>query len=161
MKMEKIPKYCEWEEARILRQKWNSSRDEVVFTNGCFDILHKGHVTLLEKAKSLGAKLIVALNSDSSVRRLKGAQRPVRPELERVEIIGGLRCVDMTVIFEQDTPFELIEFLEPDVLVKGGDWKIESIVGADLLQARGKRVEVIPFEEGRSTTGIIGKIRSI
>jgi D-beta-D-heptose 7-phosphate kinase/D-beta-D-heptose 1-phosphate adenosyltransferase len=132
----------------------------VVFTNGCFDLLHVGHLRYLQDARSLGDFLIVGLNSDASVRRLKGAQRPVQTELDRAEILLGLRPVDAVVIFGEDTPLELIKSVKPDVLVKGGDWKEDQIVGADVVKARGGEVRSLPFHQGRSTTSLIEKILS-
>ena len=148
-----------WKQADKKRREWQAGGNEVVFTNGCFDLLHSGHVALLEKARALGDKLIVAINSDESVSRIKGPQRPVRNQNERAEILGGLKCVDAVVVFDQDDPLEIITLLEPDVLVKGGDWKPENIIGADVVVGRGKRVEVINLEEGKSTTGLIEKMR--
>ena len=132
---------------------------QIVFTNGCFDILHAGHVTYLEKAKRLGDILIIGLNSDKSVKRLKGESRPVNSEHDRAIVLGALKAVDFVVYFEEDTPLELIKIIKPDFLVKGGDYKIENIVGADIVQDKGGEVVVIPFVEGKSTTNIINKMR--
>ncbi|MES2765381.1 MAG: D-glycero-beta-D-manno-heptose 1-phosphate adenylyltransferase [Bacteroidota bacterium] len=132
---------------------------QIVFTNGCFDILHAGHVTYLEKAKRLGDILIIGLNSDKSVKRLKGESRPVNSEHDRAIVLGALKAVDFVVYFEEDTPLELIKIIKPDFLVKGGDYKIENIVGADIVQDKGGEVIVIPFVEGKSTTNIINKMR--
>ncbi len=131
---------------------------KIVFTNGCFDILHVGHLRYLQEAHSLGDYLIVGLNSDESVRRLKGPTRPIQTEQDRAEILLGLKCVDAVVIFGEDTPLKLIETVQPDVLVKGGDWKISQIVGSDFVQSRGGEVKSLPFHQGRSTTGIVEKI---
>lgn len=133
----------------------------VVFTNGCFDILHAGHVQYLEKAKALGDFLVVAINSDASVRRLKGEKRPINSEHDRAYILSRLKPVDAVVLFEEDTPLRIIEALLPDVLVKGADWTIENIVGKDIVEAHGGEVRTIEFLSGRSTTGTIEKIRSI
>jgi rfaE bifunctional protein nucleotidyltransferase chain/domain len=133
---------------------------KVVFTNGCFDLLHPGHVRYLEAARSLGDILIVAINSDASVRRLKGSDRPIVPELERCEVIAALRCVDLVTMFEEDTPYEVIAEILPDVLVKGGDWTPETIVGRDIVEGRGGTVTAIRFEQGFSTTAIIDRIRA-
>ena len=130
---------------------------KVVFTNGCFDWLHVGHVRYLQEAQKLGQKLIVGVNSDASVKRLKGPTRPVQTEADRAEILAALSCVDYAVIFDQDTPLELIKLCQPDVLVKGGDWKIDSIVGAEVVQARGGKVLSLSFVEGKSTTKLIEK----
>lgn len=131
----------------------------VVFTNGCFDLLHPGHIQILERARALGDVLIVGLNSDSSVRELKGAGRPVLPEAERAEILAGLECVDAVVIFEELTPRHVIAALLPDVLVKGGDWPGDQIVGREEVEAAGGRVVSIPVVPGYSTTAILERIR--
>lgn len=138
----------------ILRKKGK----KVVFTNGCFDILHVGHVDYLAKAKGLGDVLVVGLNSDDSVRRLKGAGRPINKERDRAKVLSGLVFVDFITIFGEDTPKKLIEMLSPDVLVKGGDWKKKDIVGADFVRSCGGRVVTIPFVKGYSTTSIIKKM---
>ncbi len=133
---------------------------KVVFTNGVFDILHIGHVSYLEKAKQLGNILIVGLNSDSSVKRLKGDSRPINNELDRANVLLGLKAVDYVCIFEEDTPLNLIEKLIPNVLVKGADYSIENIVGADIVLDNGGEVKTITFIEGKSTTSTIEKMRS-
>lgn len=132
---------------------------KVVFTNGCFDLLHAGHVRYLEKARNFGAILVVAINSDSSVRTLKGDGRPILKEEERAEVISALGCVDFVTIFNEATPQKLIEELIPDVLVKGGDWPLDQIVGRDTVEAAGGKVIPIEFEQGFSTTAIIERIR--
>jgi D-glycero-beta-D-manno-heptose 1-phosphate adenylyltransferase len=137
---------------RILTQL---KRKRFVFTNGCFDILHKGHVTYLEKAKKLGDGLIVALNSDESVRRLKGPQRPINPLSDRLEVMAALESVDFVTWFDSDTPLELIQLLKPQILVKGGDWKIPQIVGAPDVLSWGGKVYSLNYIPGRSTTEII------
>ncbi|HMD06708.1 MAG TPA: D-glycero-beta-D-manno-heptose 1-phosphate adenylyltransferase [Candidatus Acidoferrum sp.] len=131
----------------------------IVFTNGCFDLLHPGHIGSLEQARALGDALIVGLNSDASVRLLKGAGRPVLPERERAEILAALECVDAVVIFDDLTPREVIARLLPDVLVKGGDWPGDQIVGREEVEAAGGRVVSIPVVPGYSTTAILQKIR--
>ncbi len=131
----------------------------IVFTNGCFDILHIGHARYLYEAKALGDFLIVAVNSDRSVKALKGPERPIVPEYERAEMIAALGCVDMAIIFDEETPYEVIKRLVPNVLVKGGDWKENDIVGADIVKAAGGEVKSIVFIEGSSTTNIINRIR--
>jgi rfaE bifunctional protein nucleotidyltransferase chain/domain len=132
----------------------------LVFTNGVFDLLHRGHVTYLDRARSLGASLLVALNSDASVRRLgKGEDRPLNRLEDRLAIVAALRMVDAVTWFDEDTPAELIRACRPDVLVKGGDWPEERIVGAREVRERGGRVVSIPFEHERSTTALVGKIR--
>ena len=134
------------------------ARRRVVFTNGCFDLIHPGHVRYLRAAKRLGDVLIVGLNSDASVRRLKGRSRPLVPQADRAEVIGALEMVDYVTIFDEDTPYALIAAVQPDVLVKGGDWTPEHIVGADIVQARGGRVRSLPFAPGYSTTRLAGEI---
>jgi rfaE bifunctional protein nucleotidyltransferase chain/domain len=142
---------------RFGRDKRNGRR--VVFTNGCFDLLHPGHIRLLEQARALGDLLIVGLNSDASVRQLKGAGRPVLPERERAEILAALEAVDAVVIFDQLTPREVIAGLLPDVLVKGGDWPGDQIVGRAEVEAAGGHVVSIPVVQGYSTTEVLRKIR--
>jgi len=132
----------------------------VVFTNGCFDLIHRGHVRYLEAARSLGDALIVGLNSDASVRRLKGSERPILQESDRAEVLAALASVDLVTIFDEDTPWEVIREIQPDVLVKGGDWAIDQIVGRDVVFGRGGKVVAIQFEQGYSTTGIIERIRN-
>ncbi len=141
---------------QIPRQRSGQSR--VVFTNGCFDLLHVGHVKYLQAARQLGDLLVLGLNSDASIRRLKGPNRPLIAQDERAHILAALHCIDYVVIFDEDTPLELIEALRPDILVKGGDYTPEGVVGKDLVESWGGRVELIQFVEGRSTTGIVEKI---
>ncbi|MCX7828544.1 MAG: D-glycero-beta-D-manno-heptose 1-phosphate adenylyltransferase [Thermanaerothrix sp.] len=148
-----------FEEAAAVVEKWRKSGETVVFTNGCFDILHLGHVRCLRAAKAMGDRLVVGLNSDDSVRRLKGSERPLNPQWMRGEVLASLEAVDLVVIFHQDTPLELIKALRPHVLVKGGDYREDQIVGAREVRSWGGRVEVVPLLEGVSTTGIIGKAR--
>ncbi|MBX3163003.1 MAG: D-glycero-beta-D-manno-heptose 1-phosphate adenylyltransferase [Bacteroidetes bacterium] len=134
---------------------------KVVFTNGCFDILHAGHVDYLNQARDLGNLLILGLNTDSSVKRMqKAPNRPINDESSRAAVLAGLACVDMIVLFDEDTPYELIKFLQPDVLVKGDDYQIEKIVGYDIVTARGGEVITIPFLQGYSTTRLVDKIVS-
>ncbi|MCS6876385.1 MAG: D-glycero-beta-D-manno-heptose 1-phosphate adenylyltransferase [Aquificaceae bacterium] len=130
----------------------------IVFTNGCFDILHAGHAYYLKKAKELGDLLVVGLNSDESVRRIKGQKRPIIPQSARAYLLDSLKPVDFVVIFEEDTPEDLIKAIRPHVLVKGADWEIENIVGADFVLSYGGRVERIEFEFNLSTSNIIGRI---
>jgi D-beta-D-heptose 7-phosphate kinase/D-beta-D-heptose 1-phosphate adenosyltransferase len=153
------PEILTLEEAilRFGREKRNGRR--IVFTNGCFDLLHPGHIGSLEQARALGDALIVGLNSDASVRKLKGAGRPVLPERERAEILCALECVDAVVIFDEPTPREIISRLLPDVLVKGGDWPGDQIVGREEVEAAGGRVVSIPVVPGYSTTAMLRKIR--
>jgi rfaE bifunctional protein nucleotidyltransferase chain/domain len=133
----------------------------IVFTNGCFDLLHPGHVRYLQAARSRGDILIVAVNSDESVRRLKGPSRPVLNESERCEILAALGCVDLVTVFTEDTPLEIISDLLPDELVKGGDWSPDRIVGREVVEAHGGRVTAIRFEPGYSTSAIIERILSL
>jgi len=132
---------------------------KVVFTNGCFDLLHIGHVRYLQEAQSLGDALVVGVNSDASVRRLKGPGRPLTPAKERAEILAALACVDFVTIFGAATPLRLIRALGPDVLVKGGDWPVDAIVGREVVESRGGKVVAIPYVKNRSTTRTIGRIR--
>jgi D-glycero-beta-D-manno-heptose 1-phosphate adenylyltransferase len=131
---------------------------KVVFTNGCFDVLHVGHVRYLKDARNMGDRLIVGLNSDASVKRLKGPLRPIHTQEERKEMLLSLACVDEVFIFDEDTPLQLIKKVQPDVLVKGGDWPVESIVGADVVMEKGGTVHSLPFHEGYSSTNTIQKI---
>jgi rfaE bifunctional protein nucleotidyltransferase chain/domain len=147
-------------EATAFVERLRAAGGTVVFTNGVFDLLHVGHLRYLQQARELGDALIVGLNSDQSVRANKGPSRPVTPESERAEILEALACVDGVVIFDQETPHHLIAAIQPDVLVKGADWAEDSIVGRDIVEARGGRVVRVPLEAGRSTTAIIEKIRS-
>ena len=132
--------------------------ERLVFTNGCFDILHPGHVRYLQAARGLGEVLLVGVNSDASVRRLKGPTRPVMAEADRVTVLAALESVDYVVLFGEDTPLELIRTVQPDVLVKGGDWAVDQIVGREVVEARGGQVLAIPFVAGHSTTGVIERI---
>jgi rfaE bifunctional protein nucleotidyltransferase chain/domain len=141
-----------------LRAQWRFFRRNVVFTNGCFDILHRGHIDYLEKAKSLGDVLVVGLNDDASVTRLKGPQRPIVGQEDRARILVALKCVDYVCMFSEDTPFELISSVVPDTLVKGADWPIDKVVGKDVVEAAGGSVRTIEFVPNRSTSGIIEKI---
>lgn len=134
-------------------------KQKIVFTNGCFDILHRGHITYLAKARQLGEILVVGLNNDDSVRRLKGPERPVNDEVARAQVLAALEIVDYVVLFEEDTPYNIIVKVKPDLLVKGGDYKIENIVGADFVQQRGGQVLTIPFVDGFSTTSIIDHLK--
>lgn len=138
---------------------WRLKDDKIIFTNGCFDILHQGHVDILERAYELGDRTIVAINSDASVQSLeKAPNRPINSEHARAAVMSAVRFVDAVVIFNEPTPYELIKMIKPDVLVKGGDWKIDEIVGADIVQASGGEVLSLDLVEGFSTTGIIEKI---
>lgn len=157
--MLKHPKIKTWPEAAALVKIWQEAGLKVVFTNGCFDILHAGHVDLLARAGQTGDKLVVGLNSDASVRRLgKSPERPVNPQEQRAYVLAHLESTDLVVIFDQDTPLELIEALQPDVLIKGGDWPVDKIVGAEIVTKRGGRVLSLPLLQNFSTTAIIEKL---
>ncbi len=143
-----------------LEQTLIHKKHKAVFTNGCFDILHKGHVTYLEKARSLGDSLIVALNSDQSVQRMKGPERPINTLADRLEVIAALESVDFVTWFEEDTPLEVIRLLKPQILVKGGDWKIDQIVGSKDVVSWGGKVYSLDYIPGQSTSEIIAKARS-
>lgn len=139
--------------------RWRADRKTIVFTNGVFDLLHPGHLRYLQQARELGDVLIVAVNSDRSVRANKGPGRPITPEAERAEILAALACVDAAVIFDEDTPHEIISTILPDVLVKGADWAEDAIVGREVVEARGGGVVRIPVEQGYSTTAILQRIQ--
>lgn len=139
---------------------WRLKSDRIVFTNGVFDILHRGHVEYLQQAAALGDRLVVGLNTDASVKRLgKGDDRPLNDEISRAMVLAALRCVDAVVLFQEDTPLELITALRPDVLVKGGDWNPDRIVGADLVKAAGGEVHALKLVDGFSTTNLVERIR--
>lgn len=148
------PRIMAWPQARAWRER---THGRVVFTNGVFDLLHPGHVDVLLAARRAGDALVVGLNADASVRRLKGPTRPIRSQDERAYVLAALACVDAVVVFDQDTPLELITLLEPDVLVKGGDYREATIVGAPLVRARGGDVLVVPLTPGHSTTSTIAR----
>lgn len=148
------------EEAKSIVKEWDETGEKIAFTNGCFDIVHRGHIDYLSKAKDLGTKLVLGLNTDASVQRLKGSQRPIVDEQSRAILIGALQFIDLIVFFDEDTPYELIEALQPDVLVKGSDYKAEDIVGYDIVTAKGGAVETIDFVKGFSTTSLIERIKT-
>ena len=139
---------------------WRAAGEKIVFTNGVFDLLHRGHAEYLEEALSLGQRLVVGINSDASVRRLKGPSRPIVPEAERRELVGALACVDDALVFDDDTPLRLIRAVAPDVLAKGADWAADEIVGREFVESRGGRVVRIAMREGLSTSSIIARIVS-
>ncbi len=147
-----------WNEIRSISTDLKSNNHAIVFTNGCFDILHCGHVLYLEQAKTCGDVLVLGLNSDASVQRLKGMDRPINNQDDRAIVLAALQSVDFVVIFDEDTPYNLINTIVPDVLVKGGDWGIEDIVGADIVLAHGGVVKSLGFTDGKSTTKIISNI---
>lgn len=142
-------------------KKEKSLNKKIVFTNGCFDLMHVGHLRYLTKAKSFGDILVIGLNSDSSVQRLKGENRPIVPEEERAEMLAGLAAVDYVVLFEENTPVELITELKPNIHVKGGDYKKEDLPETAVIEANGGKVEIVKFIEGKSTTNIVEKIKSL
>jgi D-beta-D-heptose 7-phosphate kinase/D-beta-D-heptose 1-phosphate adenosyltransferase len=144
-----------------VRRELKKNGRRIVFTNGCFDLLHRGHIEYLAKAKSLGDILIVGLNADDSVRRLKGPARPITPQEDRAAILVALAVVDYVCIFDEDTPYELIRAVVPDILVKGADWTVDDVVGKDIVEAAGGSVHTIEFLPNRSTTNIIQKIAQI
>jgi D-beta-D-heptose 7-phosphate kinase/D-beta-D-heptose 1-phosphate adenosyltransferase len=148
------------DESILQVKRWKLKSKTIAFTNGVFDILHEGHIALLSKAATFADILVVGVNSDASVKRLKGENRPVNNEQSRMKILAALIMVDAIVLFEEDTPLELIKKIQPDVLIKGGDYKVETIVGAKEVLAAGGKVEIIPLEEGFSTTGIIARMNS-
>jgi len=139
-------------------KSWHAAGDTVVFTNGCFDLLHYGHLHYLADARDLGQRLVIGLNSSASVSRLKGLHRPINDETTRAHMLAALEMVDAVVVFDENTPLDLIRAVEPDVLVKGGDWAVEQIVGSDLVLARGGKVLSLPFVSGYSTTNLEQKI---
>ena len=145
--------------AGTIRDLQNSGK-KIVFTNGVFDILHRGHIDYLNRAKSLGDILVVAVNSDASVKRIKGEKRPVVGEKDRAFVIANLKSVDYVCIFGEDTPYETIKLIQPDVLVKGADWKMDDVIGKDIVEARGGKVVTIEYLNGKSTTNIINRILS-
>jgi len=142
---------------RLLAREKTAGRT-IVFTNGCFDLLHVGHVRYLEEAKSLGEILVVAVNGDRSASALKGPSRPINPEQHRAEVIAALGCVDYVTIFDESDPYQIISLLKPDVLVKGGDWTKETTVGRDIVEQQGGKVVIIPYKAGHSTTTLIDEI---
>ena len=156
---EEDAKICTWAEAERRVALWRKNGASVVFTNGCFDLLHPGHIKVLRQAAREGDRLVVGLNSDASVRRLKGPDRPVLPQADRASILAALDCVDLVVVFEEDTPENLIQVLLPSVLVKGGDYIPENVVGKKIVEEGGGRVVIVPLMEGKSTTNILRSLK--
>jgi rfaE bifunctional protein nucleotidyltransferase chain/domain len=152
LKIQELP------DAKKKVERLRSKKKKIVFTNGCFDILHIGHARYLYAAREMGDFLIVAMNSDRSVKAIKGPDRPIMNQSERSEMLASLECVDMVVIFDEDNPMEVIRYLMPDILVKGGDWKEEDIIGADVVRAAGGQIRSIPYINSYSTSGIIKRI---
>ncbi|MBK6265607.1 D-glycero-beta-D-manno-heptose 1-phosphate adenylyltransferase [Marivirga sp. S37H4] len=157
--MPTVDKIYQTNQLAQLRNKWKQSGETVVFTNGCFDILHLGHVDYLEKAAGKGSKLIVAINTDISVKKLKGPSRPINNEYARARILAALAFVDAVTFFSEETPETLIAMLLPDILIKGSDYKISNIVGADIVSRNGGKVETIEMVEGYSSTNIINQFK--
>ena len=146
------------EELRMILDRLRDAGKRIVFTNGCFDLLHVGHLRYLERARSLGDVLVVGVNSDLSVQGLKGSRRPILPLEERMELLSGLGCIDYVTYFEESTPLALIAVLKPHILVKGGDWSKETIVGREVVEGSGGEVVVLPFFEGNSTSNLVETI---
>ncbi len=147
------------EQIQPLLEHWRKEAG-IVFTNGCFDIVHLGHVDYLEKARNLGNKLVLGLNTDQSIRKLKGPDRPINNEYARARVLAAMQFVDAVILFDEDTPYELIKYINPDILVKGNDYSIQNIVGADIVLAKGGKVETIELVNGYSTSSVISKIKT-
>ena len=148
------------DEVRRQLEAWRAAGERIVFTNGVFDLLHRGHAEYLAQARALGQRLVVGVNSDASVRRLKGVARPIVAAADRAALLEALACVDLAVVFEEDTPARLIEAVRPDVLVKGGDWAVEQIVGREFVESHGGTVLSIPLREGYGTSALVERIRA-
>ncbi|MCD4795724.1 MAG: D-glycero-beta-D-manno-heptose 1-phosphate adenylyltransferase [Candidatus Cloacimonetes bacterium] len=161
LSVEEKMKLKTWDEISIIVNKQKQKGKKIVFTNGCFDILHAGHIKYLQEAKELGDILIIGLNSDDSIKRLKGKERPINSQTDRAVVLGGLSSVDYVVIFQEDTPLNLIKHIKPDILVKGGDWKVEEIVGSDIVLSYNGQVKSLSFIEQISTSLIIKKIKEL
>lgn len=142
-------------------EKWQQLGLRVAFTNGCFDILHPGHVDYLEQSRNLADKLVLGLNTDASVKRLKGPERPIVSELDRARVMASLACIDLVILFNEDTPLDLITTIKPDILTKGGDYALDQIVGADFVINRGGMVIPVHFKQGYSTTSLISQVRNL
>lgn len=153
-------KICSYSNLNRLINKWNENNEKVVFTNGCFDLIHQGHIDYLAKAADLGDRLIIGLNTDDSVRRLKGESRPIKDEYSRAFILAAMSFVDAVVLFDEDTPYKLIKQVQPDVLVKGADYKPEDIVGYDIVMEKGGEIKTLDFLPGFSTSLIESKIKN-
>lgn len=157
---QKALKVLNFKNIQEIVQSYKAQKNKIVFTNGCFDLLHIGHIRYLEEAKAKGDVLLVGINTDRSVQALKGPTRPIQNENDRAEILASLKAVNHTILFDEETPLELIKIIKPDILVKGGDWAIQQIVGWDFVQSYGGHVESLQFIEGRSTTQIIAKSKT-
>jgi len=158
--METNNKLLAWTDISETVKGLKAAGTRIVFTNGCFDIIHPGHIKLLQQARSLGDCLILGLNSDDSIKHIKDPRRPILQQQERVAVLSAISCIDFIVLFDEPTPQNLIEAIIPDVLVKGGDWAPDKIVGAQVVQANGGRVEIVDLEDGLSTTNLIQRIVS-
>ena len=159
--MEAFEKIIKYHDVKALKDRLANKGLSVVFTNGCFDILHYGHITYLQQAKKLADILIVGVNTDSSIKAIKGRDRPINREKERCLLLSSLECVDYVVLFSEDTPYDLINMIQPHVLVKGGDWVPNEIVGNDIVNASGGKVMSLPYVDGYSTTDLIDRIEKI
>lgn len=159
--MDSSHKISDWEGVADKLKEWRRIKEKIVFTNGCFDILHLGHIDYLEKARSLGNRLIIGLNSDSSVTKLKGTGRPLYQQEARARILAALEFVDIVIMFDQETPYDLINHIKPDILVKGNDYLLENIIGADIVKSKGGKVVTINLVEGYSTSALIEKINQL
>ena len=148
-----------WAEIKIIVKDLKAVGNKIVFTNGCFDIIHAGHVEYLQEAANLGDILIIGLNSDSSVKKLKGKNRPINSQIDRAKVLSGFTTVSYIVLFEEETPYMLIDHIKPDMLVKGGDWQPEEIVGSDIVLTNGGSVRSLSYKEGNSTSSIIEKMK--
>lgn len=148
-----------WETLSSQAQRWTAKEEKIVFTNGCFDLIHMGHIDYLAKAADLGDRLVIGLNTDASVSAIKGPHRPIKDEASRAMVMAALSFVDAVVLFGEDTPYDLIKLLQPDVLVKGADYKVEDIVGYDVLMAKGGEVKTLEYLPGYSTSALEAKIR--
>ena len=141
-------------------KKWRKANEKIVFTNGCFDLLHFGHVDYLAKARDMGSRLVVGLNTDDSIRRLKGSSRPIKDEQSRVALLAGMACIDAVVLFDEETPIKLISIIKPDVLVKGGDYEVKDIVGHEIVLRNSGKVCTIDFVDGYSSSALIEKVKA-
>jgi rfaE bifunctional protein nucleotidyltransferase chain/domain len=151
----------DWSNIKSTLSLWHFKEEKIVFTNGCFDIVHRGHIDYLSKAKDLGSKLIIGLNTDTSVKRLKGDDRPINDEDSRALLLAAFGFADLIILFHEETPYDLIKFIQPDILVKGNDYNPEDIVGYDILKAKGGEIKTLDFLDGFSSTSIIDKIQSL
>jgi rfaE bifunctional protein nucleotidyltransferase chain/domain len=156
-----MKKVLDWQQISKTVEGLRQKKKKIVFTNGCFDIIHVGHIRYLRQARALGDALVVGLNSDNSVSLVKGPDRPIIPEEERAEVLAALEFVDYVVIFDEETPTNLIHLVHPDILVKGGDWTIDKIVGREIVEAYGGKVMPLPFHPGKSSSDVIEKVKKL